>query len=202
MSWFLSRHQARSEDRLIEDSILSESAPTRRAPSPEPALIMLATDADGPSCRRLHCFTDAESAARFVRFWYPYRLDNSVGGFWLLRAEPLAVDRAEWGVVVLIIVRGARSGLVYAFTRRDMESTREFLREEFAYGLDPAAVIVCWAVPAEIETDPRGEAVIFPTSLPAGVTAGNPAISALDQRELAMAPAFWKSERSVGRPFS
>lgn len=200
MSWFLSRSQARPRDREIEEKILSEAAFTGPVRSPEPSLILLAADADGPACRRLHCFHDAESAARFVRFWYPYRSNDSVGGFWLLRAEPLAVDRAEWGVVVLIVVREAHTGLVYAFTRRDMESTREFLGEEIAYGLDPTAVILSWAVPVEIETDFRGDAVIFPRSLPEGVTAGNPAISALDERELAMAPALWKVERTADGP--
>lgn len=193
MSWFLSRSQARAEDRQIEEKILSETAYKGQAPSPEPALILLATDADGPARRRLHCFEDAETATRFVRFWYPYRSNDSVGGFWLLGAEPLPVDRAEWGVVVLILVRGAQTGFVHAFSRRDMESTREFLCEEIAYGLDPAAVILSWAVPVEIETDSRGDAIIFPRSLPEGVTAGNPAISALDERELAMAPALWKA---------
>lgn len=199
MSWFLSRSQARS-DRPIEETILFEMARRGRVPDPEPALILLATDGEGAGCRRLHCFADADSATRFVRFWYPYRADGSLGGFWLLGTEPVPVDRAEWDVVVLIIVRSARSNHVYAFNRRDMESTREFLREEIAYGLNPQSVILSWAVPVEIETDFRGEAVLFPRSLPEGVTVGNPAISALDERELAMAPAFWAGKRARSGP--
>ena len=202
MSWFLSRSQARSDDRPLQERILSERPHRGRRPDPEPALILLATDAHEPGCRRLHCFRDADSAARFVRFWYPYRADGSLGGFWLLGTEPVPVDRAEWDVVVLIIVRSTRSNHVYAFNRRDMESTREFLREEIAYGLNPASVILSWAVPVEIETDFRGEAVVFPRSLPEGVTVGNPAISSLDERELALAPAFWASESARNGPIA
>ena len=202
MSWFLSRSQARSDDRPLEERILSERPYRGRGPDPEPALILLAADAEGLGCRRLHCFADADSATRFVRFWYPYRADGSLGGFWLLGTEPVPVDRAEWDVVVLIIVRSTRSNHVYAFSRRDMESTREFLREEIAYGLNPSSVILSWAVPVEIETDFRGEAVIFPRSLPEGVPVGNPAISALDERELATAPAFWASERGRNGPIA
>lgn len=201
MSWFLSRSQGRADDRAMEERILSEAALGGPARSDEPALILLAADAEGPTCRRLHCFDNAESAARFVRFWYPYRLDDSVGGFWLLRSEPLPVDRAEWGVVVLTIVRG-QNGTVYAFSRRDMAATRELLSEEIAYGLDPGSVILSWAVPVEIETDFRGDATIFPRSLPEGVTAGNPAISTLDQRRLAAAPALWKVGGAADRPYA
>jgi hypothetical protein len=157
----------------------------------EPALVLLATDAYGPGCRRLHCFEAAETAARFVKFWYPYRSDDSILGFWLLGAEPLPVDKAEWEAAVLIVVRDSLKGIVYAFSQPDMNSAREFLREEIGYGLDPAAVLLSWAVPVLIETDFRGDTVVFPPALPDGVTAGNPAISALDERGMATASAPW-----------
>lgn len=187
MSWFLSRSHARAEDRLMKEGIIPGVTCQGQARSPEPALVLLAADAHEPASRRLHCFEDAESAARFVRFWYPYRSDDSVVGFWLLRSEPLPVDRTEWEAAVLVIVRGARNGVVHAFSRPDMDSTRQLLKEEIAYGLDPASVILSWAVPVLIETDFRGDTVVFPHVLPEGATAGNPAISALDERRIASA---------------
>lgn len=199
MSWFLSRSRTRAEDLAMEERIHAKAAPGGLATSPEPALILLASDARAPACRRLHCFDDAESAARFVRFWYPYRSEDSVVGFWLLREEPLLIDRAEWEAAVLILARERPRGIVYAFSRRDMASTRQFLREETACGLDPACVILSWAVPVLLETDFGGDTVIFPRTLPEGVIAGNPAISALDERGMALAPAYREAQTFPSR---
>lgn len=186
-SWFLSRHGTRTADRLFEGPNASGGGLARSEAPSEPALVLLAADAYGPACRRLHCFHDADTAVRFVKFWYPYRSVESVVGYWLLKREPLPIDRAEWEAAVLILVRGDRAGTVFAYSRRDMDSTRRFIGEQVAYGLDPDAVILSWAVPVLIETDFRGETIIFPDSLPEGETAGNPAVSALDERWMASA---------------
>lgn len=190
MSWFLTRARPQTEDALPEEAILLED-PKQPAPQPpEPALILLAMDARGPACRRIHCFSDAEPAKRFVKFWYPYRTDDSVIGFWLLAAEPLPENRSEWRAEVLIIIRDSRPGVVYAFTRPDMASAREFLASEVQFGLDLADVMLFWTVPVEIENNFRGETVVFPHALPEGVTAGNPSVTALDESDMAMAVAL------------
>jgi hypothetical protein len=193
MSWFLMRARAQTEDREIEERVLLEDAAEETPPGPEPALILLAMDARGPACRRIHCFQDAEPAARFVKFWYPYRSDDSVIGFWLLAEEPQPGNRSEWRAEVLIMVRDSHPGVVYAFTRPDMASAREFLANELQFGLDPADVMLFWAVPVQIENNFRGETVIFPHALPEGVTAGNPSVTAMDEREMAMAVALRKA---------
>src|SRR3990172_6662772 len=81
MSWFLMRARAQTEDPLMEERILLEGAKAKGPQSLEPALALLAVDARGPACRRIHCFQDAEAAKRFVKFWYPYRSDDSVTGY-------------------------------------------------------------------------------------------------------------------------
>lgn len=181
MSWFLSRSRASAEAERTAGRPPG-SARVEQTAAAEPALLLLANDAHGPGRRRLHCFEDAENAARFVRFWYPYRSDESVIGFWLLGTEPLPVDRAEWQVSVLILVRGTTRGTVYAFTRPDMDSARKFVSEETGYGLNPASILLFWAVPALIETDSHGDSVIFPASLPEGSAVGCAAVTALEER--------------------
>lgn len=190
MSWFLTRSKAQADDSLIEERALLGDLAAEEAPAPEPALILLAMDARGPACRRIHCFSDAEPAKRFVKFWYPYRTDDSVTGFWLLAAEPLPENRSEWRAEVLIMVRDSHPGVVYAFTRPDMAGAREFLATEVQFGLDLADVMVFWTVPVEIENNSRGETVVFPRALPEGVTAGNPTVTALDKRDMATALAL------------
>ena len=190
MSWFLMRARAQTEDPLMEERILLEGAKAKEPQPLEPALILLAVDARGPACRRIHCFQEAEPAKRFVKFWYPYRLDDSVVGYWLLGDEPLPENRSEWRAEVLIMVRDSRPGIVYAFTRPDMRSAREFLANEVQYGLDLADVMLFWVVPVQVENNLRGETVIFPHALPEGVTAGNPAVTALDERNMASAVAL------------
>ena len=186
MSWFLFPPHAPADADWMAGTIPAKARGERTA-TPEPALILLANDAHRPGCRRLHCFEDAEDAARFVRFWYPYRSDESVVGFWLLGTEPLPVDRAEWDVRVLILVRGSTRGTVYAYTRPDMESARRFVSEETGYGLNPASVLLFWAVPALLETDVHRDTVIFPRSLPEGAASGNAAVTALAERVTASA---------------
>jgi hypothetical protein len=190
MSWFLMRARAQSEDPLMEERILLEDTKARGPQPLEPALILLAIDARGPACRRIHCFQDAEAAKRFVKFWYPYRSDDSVTGYWLLGEEPLAENRTEWRAEVLIMVRDSRPGIVYAFTRPDMRSVRKFLANEVQYGLSLADVMLFWVVPVQVENNLRGETVIFPHALPEGVTTGNPSVTALDEREMATAAAL------------
>ncbi len=56
------------------------------------------------------------------------------------------------------------------------------MREEAGCGLDPASVLLLWAVPALIETDFRGDTVIFPRALPEGAALGNAAVTAVEER--------------------
>ena len=49
-----------------------------------------------------------------------------------------------------------------------------------------------WVIPVEIENNFRGETVVFPDALPEGVTAGNPSVTALDERDMATALALRK----------
>jgi hypothetical protein len=191
MSWFLMRARAKPEETTVEETILfGQPEPEAPPPPPEPALILLAMDARGPACRRIHCFQSAEPAQRFVKFWYPYRSDDSVIGFWLLSEEPEADNRSEWRAEVLIMVRDAIPGIVYAFTRPEMASAREFLANEAQFGLDLADVMLFWVAPVQIENNLRGDTVIFPDALPEGVTAGNPSVTGMDEREMAMALAL------------
>lgn len=190
MSWFLSRGRPQTDKTPAGEQFLLEEPPEEPPLAPEPALILLAMDARGPACRRIHCFQDSDHARRFVKFWYPYRTDDSVLGFWLLPGEPHASNRTEWRAEVLIMVRDGRPGIVYAFTRPDMDAAREFLAEETRFGLDLADVLIFWAVPVEIENDFRGDTVLFPNSLPEGVARGNPSVTELDERDMAMAVAL------------
>jgi hypothetical protein len=189
MSLVSMRARARTEDTATEEGLFLAKTLAEAPHAPEPALILLAMDARGPACRRIHCFEDAAPAIRFVRFWYPYRSDDSVVGFWLLAEEPQAENRSEWRAEVLVVIRDAHPGIVFAFTRPDMDSAREFLANEVQFGLDLTDAMLFWVVPVQIENDDRGEAVIFPDALPEGITAGNPSVTALDKREMAMAPA-------------
>lgn len=188
MNWFLTRSKDATEDRLIEQRALRQSG-AAESPAVEPGqppLVLLAMDARGTGCRRLHCFADAEAAKRFVKLWYPYRSydGDGVNGYWLLRDEPLHDWKAEWNAHVLIMIRNSRPDLVYAFSKPSMDSAREFLAYEVEHGLDLADVMLFWVVPVQIENDLKGDTFLFPPSLPEGMAAGNSAASALDVRHM------------------
>ena len=192
MNWFLTRSKGATEDRLIEERALHQGRPAEfsAAEPGQPPLVLLAMDARGTGCRRLHCFADAEAAKGFVKLWYPYRSYDGVNGYWLLRDEPLHEGKAEWGAHVLIMIRDSRPGLVYAFSKPSMDSAREFLAYEFDHGLDLADVMPFWVVPVQIENDFRGDTLLFPSTMPEGTTAGHTSVTALDERELASALAL------------
>ena len=189
MNWFLTRSKGATEDRLIEERALQpgRAAESSAVEPRQPPLVLLAMDARGTGCRRLHCFADAEAAKGFVKLWYPYRSYDGVNGYWLLRDEPLHVEKAEWDAHVLIMIRDSRPGLVYAFSKPSMDSAREFLAYEVEHGLDLADVMLFWVVPIQIENDFRGDTLLFPSTMPEDTTAGNSAVSALDEREMATA---------------
>ncbi|HSP54190.1 MAG TPA: hypothetical protein VLS25_01260 [Dehalococcoidia bacterium] len=186
------RTRSRTEEASLEEHMLLQE-PDEEPQPPAPALILLAMDARGPACRRIHCFQDAEPARRFVKFWYPYRSGDAVVGYWLLTGEPLPGNRSEWRAEVLIIVRDSHPGVVYAFTRPDMREAREFLANEVQFGLNLADVLLFWVIPVQIENDFRGETIIFPHALPEGVTAGNPSLAALDERDMSTALALHRA---------
>jgi len=192
MNWFLTRPKSQTDHQLAEEQALLEHGTANRAApvTDEPALLLLAQDAHGPACRRLHCFADAEAAKEFVKFWYPYRSEEGVLGFWLLVSEPLPADKAEWDVEVLIMIRDLRPGIVFAFSKHDMDAAREFLLEEAGYGLNLADVLLFWAVPVQIENDFRGDTLLFPSTMPEGAAAGHKSVTALDEREMATALAL------------
>lgn len=190
MNWFLTRSKGVTEDRLMAQRALQQSVPD---PSPalepgQPPLVLLAMDARGTGCRRLHCFNDAATAKGFVKLSYPYRSYDGVDGYWLLQEEPLHATRVEWGAHVLVMIRDSRPGLVYPFRCPDMTTAREALTYEVEHGLDLADVLVFWVVPIQIENDEKGDTLLFPASLPTGMANGNDAVSALDARQISPPP--------------
>lgn len=166
------------------------------APSPtpsQPPLMLLTTDAAGPSVRRLHTFPDAESAAGYIQFWFPVSERRSIIAFWAMPHEPRTVPGARvpndgagsacapgraavWPMadpapppeseVVVLIQHAQHEGSVYPFSFASMETALRFLREESARGLDLRGVRIYWAAFARIETSRDGEVTVTPQSPP------------------------------------
>ncbi len=148
---------------------------TARPPSPvAPPLMLLVCDAAGPAVRRLHTFGDAESAAQFIRFWYPPLHRRGIIAFWALPQRPeraLCHEPGEdegdgaTGEAAVLIRDGKDPGLVCPFSFMDMEAALAFLREEAQRGLDMALVQMYWAVPVTIES-PQPELICFNPATP------------------------------------
>ncbi len=189
MTWFgdrLSRRGATSDSASLEQHPLSREEPRSAGPEPEPALVLLATDAAGSAARRVHCFSEAQAAERFVEFWYPERRENSVLAYWLLAAKPDRRHGTDWGAKLLLMIRdGMRRGVVYAFSFTDIDDVRAFLADEMERSLNPESVLLFWSVPARIHADSAGRAVLFPSALPEGMAAGNHAVTSLAEKEMA-----------------
>jgi hypothetical protein len=127
--------------------------------------MLLVSDAASLTTRRLHRFAGASEASDFVRFWFPPDKRGGLIAFWALSDQPL-----DTTFEVVVLVRDARdAGLVYPFSFLHIDAALDFVRDEWARGLDPALVSVAYAVPVSIERHPvEADAIwITPPSLPA-----------------------------------
>jgi hypothetical protein len=185
------QYAAAGGETAAEDLLIAAEGGEEPGEPKEAGLMLLATDASGPYARRIHCFHDAGAATRFIKFWYPYRLEGSVRAYWLLRDEPSLYEQKEWGAALVLLVRDAgRRGVVYEFPFEGVSQARQFLRQETEHGLDMRQVLLLWALPARIERDWRGDVILFPPSMPEGLIAGNPSVSAIAEKAMAAAKAL------------
>jgi len=144
----------------IEDSAARPARPEL------PPLVLLSDDAAGHSVRRMTCFADAIAACKHVQFWFPQAYRSRLTAFWALSARPKQ-DAEPLEAEALVLVRDPRDhGLVSPFSFLDMDSALDFVREEIRCGLDPALVLLYWAVPARIETTAFGELRVSPEQPP------------------------------------
>jgi hypothetical protein len=152
---------------------------------PEPPLMVLTSDAAGPSVRRLHHFPDAEAAAAHIQFWFPVSERSSVIAFWALTEEPATAEAAGENngevesacamadsappieVEAVVLIRHQNQGSVYPFSFVDMETANRFIRQEAKRGLDLRSVLVFWGAFVRIDSAPNGEVTITPAAPPA-----------------------------------
>jgi len=183
--------------------------------------MLLVCDAAGPAVRRLHTFPDPESAAEFIRFWYPPLHRRGIIAFWALPQRPdpaLCPEPGEdegdgagaTGEAAVLIRDGKDPGLVCPFSFLDMEAALAFLREEVGRGLDLSLVQMYWAVPVAIES-PQPELICFnpatppvvrrPATATEGSTVEEPTSSEAAPRAADATPqAGRKAERPSGEP--
>ncbi|HSP54958.1 MAG TPA: hypothetical protein VLS25_05165 [Dehalococcoidia bacterium] len=142
-------------------AISAEPAPG--APPQLPPLVLLSDDAAGPSVRRMTAFPGPAEVCEHVDFWYPPEHRDRLIAFWALSDRP--VERAEDipEAEALVLVRDHRDpALVSPFSFMSMGEAMTFVRDEMRYGLDPALVIVVWAVPVRIVTSVFGDVRVSP----------------------------------------
>ena len=163
----------------------AEDPPQRDlSPTPSlPPLMLLTTDAAGPSTRRLHIFADAESAADYINFWFPAAQPRDVLAFWALPDDPAAaankgeaestrakVDSAsptEQRDEVIVMVRHPQhEDSVDPFSFPDVPAANRFVRREMKRGLDLRSVGIYWAAFAKIDSLANGAAAITPATPP------------------------------------
>lgn len=136
-------------------------------------LALLVPDAVGPAARRLHTFSDVESAAEFVQFWFLPMHRHSVIAFWALQERPEEEAAGELQAVALI---RDGTGAVRAFSFEEMESAQSFLRAEALAGTRLERMIAYWAAPALLSTNHWGRVRFTPAEPPP------PAAAAADRR--------------------
>lgn len=155
------------------------------AEPPAPPIMLLTSDAAGPSVRRLHTFPDAASAANHVQFWFPVSERSSVIAFWALAHQPAAhqasgelngeagsVDEPADSAppldveVVVLVQHPEHADSVYPFSFADLETANHFIRQEAKRGLDFRAVRTYWAAFARLDQTPRGEVTVTPQTPP------------------------------------
>jgi hypothetical protein len=142
-------------------SATAPGAPEAASPGTAP-LIMLAPDAQGIATYRLHEFPSAKAAEIFVDVTLRGQVNERTVIFWALNGQPGPDIYAE----PLVLIRDAASPVVYLFSFADLNSCHDFIRHEMTRGLDLRQVMVYWAVPAAVDRDIWGRAVVTPGSPP------------------------------------
>ncbi len=134
---------------------LKSTAPDANAHSfpwrdPGPPLKVLMPHAAGLSSYEVLTFADAAKASAYFDNRLRGHIEPGVVAFWALGWEPeeLTSGKAE---PVVLINDATRRGVAFSFSFVDLNSAMNFLREEYARGLDPACVEVFWAAPLTIE---------------------------------------------------
>lgn len=162
-----------------------EAAPVEGGLRGLPPLMLLTSDAAGPSVRTLHSFPDAESAAAFIQFWFPLSERSNIIAFWATNERPATAPvgntNGEAGSAcamadsappveceaVVMARHPEHEGSVYPFSFTDLETANRFVIEEMKRGLDPRSVVIYWATFCTVEPTPDGEVFITPSTPPA-----------------------------------
>ncbi|MCH8815313.1 MAG: hypothetical protein IH957_09505 [Chloroflexi bacterium] len=168
----------------VED--VTPSPTTSPAPS-LPPLILLSSDAAGPSVRRLHAFPDAETAADHIDFWFPASQRHDIIAFWALPNAPAAhqstsdskggADSHRASVesapptepphqIIVVVQHPDYEDSVYPFSFPDLQAANRFVLQEMKRGLDLRSVHIYWATFVEIGTEPNGAVTITPSQPP------------------------------------
>lgn len=170
MAW-LDNLLGRGSDREVEEK--AERQAPRKPTSPP--LLLLVSDASGMAALRLVKFDDSRAACEYVEFWYPNRSAGTVYAVWALPGEPDSRCMAapeHRGEAVILLRDDRNQDIVYPFSFNDFHSAWEFLREEMQHDLDPARVMINWAVPVDIEVDDLGKIHMSPDAPPPWAPAG------------------------------
>jgi hypothetical protein len=134
-----------------------------------PQLKMLAADASGLASFKLFSFATAEDAIEYIRRSFGDRSDTGLIAFWAMTEKP-AVHRqpgADTALEVMVMIRDdIRHEVVYPFSFTDMETAQTFVQHEMQRGLDPANVLVYWAVPVQLGISADGQLGLFPKAAP------------------------------------
>jgi hypothetical protein len=117
---------------------------------PGPPLKVLMPHAAGLSSYEVRTFADAAKASAYLDNRLRGHIEPGVVAFWALGWEPeeLTCGKAE---PVVLINDATRKGVAFSLSFVDLDSAMNFLREEYARGLDLACVEVFWAAPLTIE---------------------------------------------------
>ncbi len=148
-------------EEMAADSAVSEKA--------HPPLMLLVNDASGRASFKTHVFDSAESATDFILYWFPNRSEGGIIAFWAMTQAPqFGLDSpSETAAEALVMIRDVkRDEVVYLFSFVDMHSAQEFLREEAHHGTDLRLMMLYWAVPVRLTTDPWGRMMLMPSSPP------------------------------------
>lgn len=130
-----------------------------------PPLKVLMPHAASLSAYEVRTFADAAKASAYFDNRLRGHIEPGIVAFWALGWEPedLTSGKAE---PVVLISDATRKGVAFSFSFVDLDSAMDFLREEYARGLDLACVEVFWAAPLTIELS-DGQFLLSPEIAPA-----------------------------------
>jgi len=135
----------------------------------KPHLMMLAADASGLASFKLLTFPSAETAIEYIQRSFGDRSDTGLIAFWGMTERPVVSPQpgAETALEVMVMVRDdLRNDVVYPFSFTDIETAHDFVKHELHRGLDPAHVLLYWAVPVQLGITADGEMGLFPKAAP------------------------------------